>query len=106
MVSPSPSTPAPLRLVARPEQEALVSADPDDIVLYRRIDGTAHATCEHVVRHSPTGFDRGLGSGAAGRADLVLSVLTSTTDRPTGRPPAEGPAGRRIGQLVQEGAPP
>ncbi len=64
-----------LRLV-RPEHEALASVDTDDVVLYRRVDGTAHATCDHVVRHSPTGVDWGLGSGRAGRADLALSVLT------------------------------
>ena len=68
--------PRPLRLVVRPEHEALAASDPDDVVLYRRIDGTACATCAHVARHSPTGFDWGLSSGRAGRADLALSVLT------------------------------
>ena len=68
--------PSSLRLVVRPEHEALTATDPGDVVLYRRIDGMAHATCDHVVRHSPTGFDWGPGSGRAGRADLALSVLT------------------------------
>ncbi len=44
--------------------------------MYRRLDGTGHATCDHVARHSPTGVDWGAGSGRAGRADLALSVLT------------------------------
>ncbi len=75
-VQMAPTAISPLRLVVRPEHEALAATDVDDVVLYRRIDGTAHATCAHVVRHSPTGVDWGLGSGRAGRADLALSVLT------------------------------
>ena len=73
---PVPTAPSPLRLVVRPEHEAL-TADPDDVVLYRSIGGTPHASCDHVVRHSPTGVGWGLGSGAAARADLALSVLTA-----------------------------
>ena len=76
VVSPATDAPAPLRLVVRPEHEALDSADPLDVVLYRSPGGTPHASCAHVVRHSPTGVGWGAGSGAAARADLALSVLT------------------------------
>lgn len=50
-------------------------ADPLDVVLYRDIDGTAHATVAHTPVHSPTGIDWGrLG---AGPTDLALAVLTA-----------------------------
>ncbi len=74
--TPGPIAAAPLRLVVRPEHEALTATDGDDIVLYRRIDGTACASVDHVVRHSPTGIGWGPGSGAAARADLALSIVT------------------------------
>ena len=67
----SPSVPI------RPEHEAL-TADPDDVVLYRRLDGSAHATVDHVVRHSPTGID--WGRRGSGPADLALSVLHRLAD--------------------------
>lgn len=54
-----------------------MGTDPDDVILMRRVDGTATATVPHVVRHSPTGIDWGPRSGAAARADLALSVLTA-----------------------------
>ncbi len=44
-----------------------------DVVLYRRIDGRAVATLDHVVRHSPTGIEWGY--AGSGPADLALSVL-------------------------------
>jgi len=72
--TPSPS---PLRLVVLPEHEALTGA-PDDVVLYRRIDGSACASVDHVVRHSPTGIEWGY--GGSGPADLALSVLHRVTD--------------------------
>ena len=72
LVVPTP-TAAP---VVRPEHEALASQDPLDVVLYRSIAGAPHATCDHVVRHSPTGVGWGAAAGAAARADLALSVLT------------------------------
>jgi hypothetical protein len=50
-------------------------ADPDDVVLFRDIDGTARATVEHVVRHSPTGIEWGY--AGSGPADLARSVLTA-----------------------------
>jgi hypothetical protein len=60
-----------------PEREAL-SGDPDDVVLWRTREGTAHASVPHVVRHSPTGIEWGyLGSGPS---DLALSVLTALAD--------------------------
>ena len=49
--------------------------DPADVVLARRVDGTATASVPHVVRHSPTGLD--WGRTGAGPADLALSVLTA-----------------------------
>ena len=71
----APADPGPLRLVVRPEHEALTATDGDDIVLFRRIDGSACASVNHVVRHSPTGIDWGPGSGTAARADLALSIV-------------------------------
>ncbi|PAP78596.1 hypothetical protein BSZ37_00820 [Rubrivirga marina] len=50
-------------------------------MLYRRIDGTAHASVPHAPRHSPTGIEWGYcGSGPA---DLARSVLLALTDEPT-----------------------
>ena len=71
---------SPLRLVIRPEHEAL-TGDPDDIVLFRRVDGTACATVTHVVRHSPTGIEWGF--AGSGPADLARSVLLALTDEET-----------------------
>lgn len=56
-------------------------ADPDDIVLYRDIDGTARATVEHVVRHSPTGIEWGY--QGSGPADLARSILLQFADETT-----------------------
>ena len=70
----------PLRLVIRPEHEAL-TGDPDDVVLFRRVDGTACATVPHVVRHSPTGIAWGF--AGSGPADLARSVLLALTDEAT-----------------------
>ena len=79
-VSPPPT--APLRLVVRPEHDTLRPGhDPDDVVLYRRLDGTAVATVAHAVRHSPDGIEWGY--GGAGPADLARSVLLALTDRVT-----------------------
>ena len=70
-VTPSPS---PLRLIVRPVPDAVrLGADPDDVVLMRRVDGTATATVSHAVRHSPGGIEWGY--GGAGPADLARSVL-------------------------------
>jgi len=84
-VSQAPEAPEPLshlRLVVRPEHDAVrPGADPDDIVLYRRVDGTACASVEHVVRHSPTGID--WGRSGSGPADLALSVLAALVDEST-----------------------
>ncbi len=56
-------------------------ADPDDVVLYRAIDGTACATVRHVVRHSPTGIEWGY--SGSGPADLAWSVLLALADEGT-----------------------
>lgn len=50
-------------------------ADPEDVVLYRSIDGTARATVAHTPVHSPTGID--WGRFGAGPTDLALAVLTA-----------------------------
>lgn len=72
----------PLRLVVRPEHDAVrPGADPDDVVLYRRLDGTACCSVDHVVRHSPTGID--WGRTGSGPADLALSVLVALTNEDT-----------------------
>ena len=60
-----------------PEREAL-TGEPDDVVLWRTLEGVAHASVPHVVRHSPTGIEWGyLGSGPS---DLALSVLVALAD--------------------------
>jgi hypothetical protein len=57
------------------------SAHPDDIVLFREIDGTAKASVEHVIRHSPTGIEWGY--AGSGPADLARSILLQFTDEAT-----------------------
>ena len=69
-----------LRLVT-PERQAGPGADPADVVLYREIDGTARATVEHAIRHSPTGIEWGY--GGSGPADLARSILLGLTDEGT-----------------------
>lgn len=64
----------------RPEHKAL-TADPDDVVLYRRVDGTACASVTHHVLHSPTGIEWSY--NGSGPADLARSVLLALTDEPT-----------------------
>ena len=57
-----------------PEAESL-TGESDDVVLWRTLEGVAHASVPHVVRHSPTGIEWGyLGSGPS---DLALSVLSA-----------------------------
>lgn len=56
-----------LRLVALP------APDPDDVVLWRRVDGTACASVTHLVHHSMTGIEWGY--RGSGPSDLALSVL-------------------------------
>ena len=74
--------PDPLPVRIRPEREDL-SGDPDDVVLWRTLEGEAHASVPHVARHSPTGIEWGyLGSGPA---DLALSVLSALTDAESAR---------------------
>ena len=69
-----------LRLVALPQREAL-SGDADDVILWRRIDGSAHASVTHAVRHSRSGIEWGY--GGSGPADLARSVLLALTDKAT-----------------------
>ena len=64
----------------RPEYEAL-TGDPDDVVLWRTLEGEAHASIPHAARHSPTGIEWGY--GGSGPADLALSVLLALTDEQT-----------------------
>jgi hypothetical protein len=61
-----------LRLVTG-AQHGPLGGDPDDVVLYREIDGTARATVPHVTRHSPTGVEWGY--SGSGPADLARSIL-------------------------------
>ena len=75
-------TPDPLPVRILPECEAPdgqpSAGDADDVVLWRTLEGEAHASVPHVARHSPTGIEWGyLGSGPA---DLALSVLSALTD--------------------------
>ena len=81
-VEPTGRATGPLRLVVRPEADVLRPGyDPDDVVLYRRVDRTARASVAHVPRHSPTGIEWGYcGSGPA---DLARSVLLALTDEAT-----------------------
>ena len=67
--------------VAKPQAESSTRPDPDDVVLYRDIDGTARATVKHVVRHSPSGIEWGY--HGSGPADLARSVLLAFTDEAT-----------------------
>ena len=78
-----PEPPAsPLRLVVRPEADVLRPGyDAQDVVLYRRVDGTACASVRHVPRHSPTGIEWGY--AGSGPADLARSVLLALTDEAT-----------------------
>ena len=66
--------------VAKPQK--VTRRDPDDVVLYREIDGTARATVNHVVRHSPTGIEWGY--HGSGPADLARSVLLAFADEEYG----------------------
>ena len=49
--------------------------------LWRDADGSAHMSCPHVVRHSPSGPEWGY--GGSGPADCARSVLLALTDEPT-----------------------
>ena len=46
--------------------------------MWRTLEGEAHASVPHAVRHSPTGVEWGY--GGSGPADLALSVLLALTD--------------------------
>ena len=52
-------------------------AEPDDVVLYRDLDGTARATVPHVRRHSEGFAWHSLGAGAS---DLAYSILAALFD--------------------------
>ena len=70
----------PIGIPVRPEYEAL-TGDPEDIVLWRTLEGEAHASVPHAARHSPTGIEWGY--GGSGPADLALSVLLALTEEQT-----------------------
>ena len=67
----------PIGVPVLPEYEAL-TGDREDIVLWRTLEGEAHASVPHAARHSPTGIEWGY--GGSGPADLALSVLLALTD--------------------------
>jgi len=68
--------------VVRPETDVLrPEANPQDVVLYRCVDGTARASIAHVPRHSPTGVEWGY--AGSGPADLARSILLALTDEVT-----------------------
>ncbi len=71
---------APARVPVLPEHASL-KGDPDDIVLWRTLEGEAHASVPHVARHSPTGIEWGY--GGSGPADLARSILFALADEPT-----------------------
>ena len=75
-----PAAPSPPPVPIRPEREA-VGADPSDVVLWRTLEGEAHASVPHVPRHSPSGIEWGY--GGSGPADLARSILLALTDVPT-----------------------
>ena len=68
----------PIGVPVLPEYEAL-TGDREDIILWRTLEGEAHASVPHVARHSPTGIEWGY--GGSGPADLALSVLLALTDQ-------------------------
>ena len=70
----------PIGISVRPEYEAL-TGDPEDVVLWRTLEGEAHASIPHAARHSPTCIEWGY--GGSGPADLALSVLLALTDEQT-----------------------
>ena len=75
-----PGEARPIGIPVRPEYEAL-TGDPEDVVLWRTLEGEAHASVPHAARHSPTGVEWGY--GGSGPADLALSVLLALTDEQT-----------------------
>ena len=70
----------PVGIPIRPEHEAL-AGDPEDVVLWRTLEGEAHASIPHATRHSPTGIEWGY--GGSGPADLARSILLALVDEPT-----------------------
>ena len=75
-----PGEARPIGIPVRPEYEAL-TGDSEDIVLWRTLEGEAHASVPHAARHSPTGIEWGY--GGSGPADLALSVLLALADEQT-----------------------
>ena len=72
--------PAPTGIPILPEAESL-TGEPDDVVLWRTLEGEAHASVPHAAKHSPTGIEWGY--GGSGPADLARSILLALTDEPT-----------------------
>ena len=81
LVVPSESrAPAPTGVPVLPEADSL-TGEPDDVVLWRTLEGEAHASVPHAPRHSPTGIEWGY--GGSGPADLARSILLALTDEPS-----------------------
>ena len=80
LVVPGEACPQPIGVPVRPEYQAL-TGDAEDVVLWRTLEGEAHASVPHAARHSPTGIEWGY--GGSGPADLALSVLLALTDERT-----------------------
>lgn len=77
LVVPGEARPEPTGIAVLPECEA-ITGDRDDVVLWRSLDGEAHASVPHAARHSPTGIEWGY--GGSGPADLARSVLLAFVD--------------------------
>ena len=75
-----PGGACPIGVPVLPEYEAL-TGDAEDVVLWRTLEGEAHASVPHAARHSPTGIEWGY--GGSGPADLALSVLLALADQQT-----------------------
>ncbi len=71
------TTPDSVGIPILSEYEAL-SGDPDDVVLWRTLEGEARASVPHAAQHSPTGIEWGY--GGSGPADLARSVLLALVD--------------------------
>ena len=74
------TAPTPARVPVLPEAASL-TGDAEDIVLWRTLEGEAHASVPHAARHSPTGIEWGY--GGSGPADLARSILLALVDEPT-----------------------
>ena len=101
----APRHPAPLTIVAEPSAAYDAGGgEPTALAvrLWRDADGTAHMSCPHVVRHSPSGPEWGyLGSGPA---DCAWSVLLALTDEATAEARYQDFEADVIARLPEHGA--